>query len=161
VLLHSVEKTCRNSLLTELTGWTEVALGKDKRPAWVTSAGVTLERGILLGMAIATTDDDPHDHLAALRAKYRAPTKVDKKTGALEWELPGLFVRYELRSAIPAVPNTVTGTTVGGITYFNVGPNAFATYARANLPNLFIMTETLHNAKLAAAQRRKEQEPGL
>ena len=161
VLFRQVAKTCRNSLLAQLTGWTEIALANDKRPPWVTSAGVTLDRGILLGMAIATTDDDAEDQLAALRTKYGKATRVEKKTGALEWELPGLFVRYELRAAIPAVRDSVSATGVGGITYFNVGPNAFASYARANQPNLFIMTETLHKAKVAAAQRSKAQEPGL
>jgi hypothetical protein len=160
-LSRKVEKTCRNTLMSMLTGWTDIALGRDKRPSWFTSAGVTLDRGVLLGIAVATTDEDADDQLAALRTKYGRPTRVEKNTGALEWELPGLFVRYELRSAIPPVPDTVSASTIGGMTYFHVGPNAFSSYRRDNLPNLFILTESLREANVADARRRKEQDPGL
>jgi hypothetical protein len=150
--------TCRSQTFSTEEGFSEIILSDSKRPSWVTSAGVAVDAGILMGVAIATTDGDPADQIAVLRAKYG---KARPAGNALEWHYPGLYVRYEPRAAIPEVPDQITATTVGGITNFHVGPNVFATWRRANIPNLFIILESLHDAQKGAQQRLKAQEPSL
>lgn len=143
---------------SDRAGYTDVILASSKRPPWVASAGVSIAGGVVLGMAIATTDENERDQVAALRAKYGRP---QPDGDGLDWNLPGLFVRYTSHASIPQPADQVTGTTVNGFTTFHSGPNAGAVLMRARKPNLFIMLESAHAAQMAGQRQLKAQEPGL
>lgn len=80
---------------------------------------------------------------------------------ALEWSVPGLFIRYEFRSAIRRTSDVVTETTAGGIRQYEVGPNLPGIVLRGLIPNLFITTRNSRDADLAKDKQLKDAQPRL
>lgn len=144
----------------ESVDYSEITLGASKRPSWVTSAGMMIKGGLVMAVAIATTDENQKDQIATLRAKYGKP-QPQSVDDILEWRLPGLYVRFQDRASIPQPPNQITAQTINGVTYSHVGPNAGAVMLRARKPNLFIMLEGVHKSQAARKAAQKAAEPTL
>jgi hypothetical protein len=147
-----------SKIVGALNGTVEVVLSPKQQPSWIHTVRLAVQDGVLHALEIATVDGDPDPQLKNLRKKYGAPTK--KLKSGVEWDLPGLYVRYEYRKPPPGRDGDTVTIGVMGAVADGMAQAARESAART-IPNLFIQTETYRQANAAAEKKREDAEPRL